>query len=102
MDGFMQDNQVISETPVNAFPGLTEGDYRVYVTNDYGCLDTTAFTIEALSAIQANFSQPVSSGCLDDEDAGVSLGFVFLDWRDRGVDHHSCWTKMERHWWRKT
>ena len=74
----MEDNQVISETPVNAFPGLSEGDYRVYVTNDYGCMDTTAFTIEALTAIQANFSQPASGGCLSDEDAGVSLDLSSL------------------------
>ena len=72
MDGFMEDNQVLSETPVNAFPGLSEGEYRVYVTNDYGCMDTPAFTIEALSPIAATFSQPTNE-CFGQELAGISL-----------------------------
>ena len=77
-DGFMEDNQVISETPVNAFPGLSEGEYRVYVTNDYGCMDTTAFTIEALSPIAATFSQPTNNECYGQELAGISLDLTSL------------------------
>ncbi|MEC8662952.1 MAG: gliding motility-associated C-terminal domain-containing protein [Bacteroidota bacterium] len=78
MDGFMEDNQVLSETPVNAFPGLSEGEYRVYVTNDYGCMDTTAFTIEALSPIAATFSQPTNNECFGQELAGISLDLTSL------------------------
>ena len=77
-DNFESDLTVLSESPVNEFPGLIEGDYRVYVSNDYGCLDTTSFTIEALSPIQATFSQPSNNECFGQDDAGITLREVDL------------------------
>ena len=54
-DGFMEEIIVLSESPSNVFPGLLTGDYRVHVTNDYGCMDTTDFTIDPVFPIAATF-----------------------------------------------
>ena len=54
-DDFVDEIIVLSESPSNVFPGLLPGDYRVHVTNDYGCMDTTDFTIDPVFPIAATF-----------------------------------------------
>ena len=39
----------------NVFPGLDNGDYRVYVANEYGCYDTTAFQVTTTDIVETPF-----------------------------------------------
>ena len=74
-DDFVDEIIVLSESPSNVFPGLLPGDYRVHVTNDYGCMDTTDFTIDPVFPIAATFELLSDNNCFNEENASVSLAF---------------------------
>jgi hypothetical protein len=53
-DGFATES-VVGEYADNLFPGLDNGDYRVYVANEYGCYDTTAFQVTTTDIVETPF-----------------------------------------------
>ena len=72
-DGFVSDTTILSQTASSQFPGLTAGDYEVYVKNDFGCYDTTAFTVTAPDAIEAAFEIADDNSCFGEADALIVL-----------------------------
>ena len=72
-DGFQNEIEILSQTESNQFPGLTEGDYEVYVVNDFGCYDTTAFTVTSPPAIEAGIALTDDNSCFGEADAVVEL-----------------------------
>ena len=72
-DGFVSDTTVLSQTASTQFPGLEEGDYEVYVANEFGCYDTTAFSVEAPPAIEAAIELTDDNSCFGEADAVVVL-----------------------------
>ena len=72
-DNFSEDITVLSETASNQFPGLSEGDYEVYVVNEYGCYDTTAFSVTAPPAIEAAITLTDDNSCFGEADAIIVL-----------------------------
>lgn len=72
-DGFDMDVTVLSQAAVNQFPGLLEGDYEVYVANEFGCYDTTAFSVQSPAPIQATFSIADNNSCFGEADALIVL-----------------------------
>ena len=54
-NGFATES-VVGEYADNVFPGLDNGDYRVYVANEYGCYDTTAFQVTTTDLVETPFS----------------------------------------------
>ena len=77
-DGFVSDNTVLLESSSNVFSDLTAGDYRVYVRNDFGCMDTTDFSIAPLAPIAARFHQPTNNECFGDAVAAITLSLDSL------------------------
>ena len=53
-DGFATES-VVGEFEDNLFPELDNGDYRVYVTNEYGCHDTTAFQVTTTDLVETPY-----------------------------------------------
>ena len=53
-NGFATES-VVGEYADNVFPGLDNGDYRVYVANEYGCFDTTAFQVTTTDIVETPF-----------------------------------------------
>ena len=53
-NGFATES-VVGEYADNVFPGLDNGDYRVYVANEYGCYDTTAFQVTTTDIVETPF-----------------------------------------------
>ena len=72
-DDFVEDITVLSQTAASQFPGLTAGDYEVYVANDYGCYDTTAFVVESPDPIAAQFAVADNNTCFGEADAMIVL-----------------------------
>ena len=72
-DDFVEDITVLSQTAASQFPGLTTGDYKVYVTNNYGCYDTTAFMVESPDPITAQFAVADNNTCFGEADAMIVL-----------------------------
>ena len=72
-DGFASDTTVLSQTASTQFPGLQEGDYEVYVVNEFGCYDTTAFSVDAPPAIEAAIELTDDNSCFGEADAVVVL-----------------------------
>ena len=72
-DNFESDSSLLSETASNLFPGLLEGDYKVYVENEYGCLDTTAFSVTSPDPIEAAFDIADNNSCFGEADALIVL-----------------------------
>ena len=72
-DDFETDVTLLSETASNLFPGLVEGDYKVYVENEFGCLDTTTFSVTSPPAIQASIALTDDNSCFGEADAVIVL-----------------------------
>ena len=53
-NGFATES-VVGEYADNVFPGLDNGDYRVYMANEYGCYDTTAFQVTTTDIVDTPF-----------------------------------------------
>ena len=53
-NGFATES-LVGEYADNVFPGLDNGDYRVYVANEYGCHDTTAFQVTTTDIVETPF-----------------------------------------------
>ena len=73
MDGFVSDTTFLSETASSQFPGLMAGDYEVYVKNDFGCFDTTAFSVVSPAPIEAAFAIADNNSCFGEADALIVL-----------------------------
>jgi len=69
----IQEGNELSQTASNQFPGLTEGDYEVQVVNEYGCRDTTYFTVSSPPAIQASIALTDDNSCFGEADAVIVL-----------------------------
>ena len=69
----IQEGDELSQTASNQFPGLTEGDYEVQVVNEYGCRDTTYFTVSSPPAIQASIALTDDNSCFGEADAVIVL-----------------------------
>lgn len=72
-DGFVSDTTVLSQTGASQFPGLVAGDYEVYLVNDYGCFDTTAFSVVSPEPIEAAFAIADNNSCFGEADATIVL-----------------------------
>ena len=72
-DGFVSDTTFLSETASSQFPGLMAGDYEVYVKNDFGCFDTTAFSVVSPAPIEAAFAIADNNSCFGEADALIVL-----------------------------
>ena len=72
-DGFVSDTTFLSETASSQFPGLIAGDYEVYVKNDFGCFDTTAFSVVSPEPIDAAFDIADNNSCFGEADALIVL-----------------------------
>ena len=72
-DGFVSDTTFLSETASSQFPGLIAGDYEVYVKNDIGCFDTTAFSVVSPAPIEAAFDIADNNSCFGEADALIVL-----------------------------
>ena len=72
-DGFVSDTTFLSETASSQFPGLMAGDYEVYVKNDFGCFDTTAFSVVSPAPIEAAFDIADNNSCFGEADALIVL-----------------------------
>ena len=72
-DGFVSDTTILSQTAASQFPGLTAGDYQVYVKNDFGCYDTTAFSVTSPDPIEAAFEIADNNSCFGEADALIVL-----------------------------
>ena len=72
-DNFVSDTTVLSETASNQFPGLLAGDYEVYVVNEFGCYDTTAFSVLSPPAIEAAITLTDDNSCFGEADAVIVL-----------------------------
>lgn len=72
-DGFVSDTTFLSETASSQFPGLIAGDYEVYVKNDFGCFDTTAFSVVSPAPIEAAFDIADNNSCFGEADALIVL-----------------------------
>ena len=72
-DNFASDSTLVSETASNLFPGLLEGDYKVYVENEFGCLDTTTFSVTSPDPIEAAFELADNNSCFGEADALIVL-----------------------------
>ena len=72
-DGFVSDTTFLSETASSQFPGLIAGDYEVYVKNDFGCFDTTAFSVVSPAPIEAAFDLADNNSCFGEADALIVL-----------------------------
>jgi len=72
-DGFMSDTTILSQTASSQFPGLTDGDYQVFVKNDFGCYDTTAFSVSSPDPIEAAFEIADNNACFGEADALIVM-----------------------------
>ena len=72
-DNFNSDITVLAQTAANQFPGLNVGDYEVYIANDYGCYDTTAFTVTSPDPIEAAFEIVDNNACFGEADALIEM-----------------------------
>ena len=81
-DGFVTES-VVGEFEDNLFPELDNGDYRVYVTNEYGCHDTTAFQVTTTDLVETPFGIEAPESLLQGngqvpDSVGAESGLSFL------------------------
>ena len=62
-DNFATDTAIVSQTGSNQFPGLEVGDYQVWVSNEYGCKDTTSFSVTSPLPIEASITLAEDNEC---------------------------------------
>ena len=67
------DGDVVAETDVNSFLDVEPGDYAVLVLDDYGCMDTTRFTVVAPDPIEAMPSIGNQNSCFGEADASIVI-----------------------------
>ena len=67
------DIDVVAETDVNSFSDVEPGDYAVLVLDDYGCMDTTRFTVVAPEPIEAMPSIGNQNSCFGEADASIVI-----------------------------
>ena len=72
-DGFVQDSVLVYVTSASTFPGLSEGDYRVFIQDEYGCLDTTDFSVSAPEPIEASVALIDDNACFGEASALIEL-----------------------------
>ncbi len=72
-DNFVNDTTILSQTASNQFPGLEEGDYQVYVVNEFGCFDTTAFSVVSPPPIEATITLTDDNECYGEADAVIVM-----------------------------
>ena len=59
-DGF-ESEYLVGEYSTNLFDGLDVGEYRAYVENEYGCLDTTTFEVVNTDLVETPFGIDMDS-----------------------------------------
>ena len=67
------DVEVVAQTDVNNFSDVEPGDYAVLVLDDYGCMDTTRFTVVAPEPIEAMPSIGNQNSCFGEADASIVI-----------------------------
>lgn len=67
------DGALVAQTNVNSFSDVEPGDYAVLVLDDYGCRDTTRFTVVAPDPIEAMPSIGNQNSCFGEADASIVI-----------------------------
>ena len=80
-NGFATES-VVGEYADNVFLGLDNGDYRVYMANEYGCYDTTAFQVTTTDIVETPFGIEAPESALQGngqvpDSVGVENGLSF-------------------------
>ena len=68
----------VAQTSVPSFSDVEPGDYAVLVLDDYGCMDTTMFTVVSPDPIEAMPSIGNDNSCFGEADASIVIPDTLL------------------------